>query len=296
MASFQKELIGMPNDFHNNSELSLETNQHINMEIDLLLEAVYRLSGFDFRQYNRSSISRRIYNRMRISNIPTVSRLLEKVIHEEGFLEQLLNDFSINVTEMFRNPSFFKAFRKEVIPYLRNYTEIRIWHAGCATGEEVYSMAILLQEEGLLEKSVIYATDMNEHVLEKARQGAFPIQKMQAYTKNYMLAGGIDAFSEYYSTDYQYAYFHPSLLKNIIFAQHNLVTDQSFNEFHVIMCRNVLIYFSPGLQSQVHRLFYDSLSPDGFLCLGDKETLRCEGINSKYKEIVGNERIYQKLY
>ncbi len=286
----------MPNDFHNNSELSLETNKHTNMEIDLLLEAVYRLSGFDFRQYNRSSISRRIYNRMRISNIPTVSRLLEKVIHEEGFLEQLLNDFSINVTEMFRNPSFFKAFRKEVIPCLRNYAEIRIWHAGCATGEEVYSMAILLQEEGLLEKSVIYATDMNEHVLEKARQGAFPIQKMQAYTKNYMLAGGIDAFSEYYSTDYQYAYFHPSLLKNIIFAQHNLVTDQSFNEFHVIMCRNVLIYFSPGLQSQVHRLFYDSLSLDGFLCLGDKETLRCEGINSKYKEIVGNERIYQKLY
>ncbi|MEQ6355621.1 protein-glutamate O-methyltransferase CheR [Lysinibacillus sp. M3] len=268
---------------------------HTDLEIDLLLEAIYRLSGFDFRQYNRSSISRRIYSRMGMSNIPTISRVLEKVIHEDGFLEQLLNDFSINVTEMFRNPSFFKAFREEVVPFLRDYPEIRIWHAGCSTGEEVYSMAILLQEEGLMDKAVIYATDMNEQVLEKAKKGVFPINKMQAYTKNYMLAGGIHAFSEYYKTDYQYAYFHPALLKNIIFAQHNLVTDQSFNEFHVIMCRNVLIYFSPELQNQVHHLFSESISDNGFLCLGDKETLRFEGVISKYKEIVGNEKIYQKI-
>lgn len=197
---------------------------------------------------------------------------------------------------MFRNPSFFKAFREKVIPILREYPEIRIWHAGCATGEEVYSMAILLQEEGLIERSIIYATDMNEQVLEKAKKGAFPIHKMQAYTKNYMLAGGAHAFSEYYQTDYQYAYFHPTLLKNIIFAQHNLVTDHSFNEFHVVLCRNVLIYFSPKLQSQVHHLFYESLSDKGFLCLGDKETLRFEEIISKYREIVGYERIYQKMY
>ncbi|TKI65181.1 protein-glutamate O-methyltransferase CheR [Lysinibacillus mangiferihumi] len=283
----------MDNQFQN-FELKQQMNKHADMEIELLLEAIYRLSGFDFRQYNRSSISRRIYNRMRVSNIPTISRVQEKAIHEESFLEQLLNDFSINVTEMFRNPSFFKAFRKEVVPYLRQYPEIRIWHAGCATGEEVYSMAILLQEEGLIDRSVIYATDMNEHVLEKAKKGAFSIKKMQAYTTNYMLAGGNHAFSEYYKTDYQYAYFHPELLKNIIFAQHNLVTDQSFNEFHVIVCRNVLIYFSPALQSQVHHLFYDSLSRDGFLCLGDKETLRCDGIISKYNETVAIEKIYQK--
>ncbi|MFJ7649738.1 CheR family methyltransferase [Lysinibacillus sp. NPDC097279] len=284
----------MDNQFQN-FELKQQMNKHANMEIELLLEAVYRLSGFDFRQYNQSSISRRIYNRMRVNNIPTISRVLEKVIHEEDFLEQLLNDFSINVTEMFRNPSFFKAFRKEVVPYLKQYPEIRIWHAGCATGEEVYSMAILLQEEGLIDRAVIYATDMNEHVLEKAKRGAFSIKKMQAYTTNYMLAGGSHAFSEYYKTDYQYAYFHPELLKNIIFAQHNLVTDQSFNEFHVIICRNVLIYFSPVLQSQVHHLFYESLSPNGFLCLGDKETLRCEAIISNYKETVAIEKIYQKL-
>lgn len=283
----------MDNQFQN-FELKQQMNKHADMEIELLLEAIYRLSGFDFRQYNRSSISRRIYNRMRVSNIPTISRVQEKAIHEESFLEQLLNDFSINVTEMFRNPSFFKAFRKEVVPYLRQYPEIRIWHAGCAAGEEVYSMAILLQEEGLIDRSVIYATDMNEHVLEKAKKGAFSIKKMQAYTTNYMLAGGNHAFSEYYKTDYQYAYFHPELLKNIIFAQHNLVTDQSFNEFHVIVCRNVLIYFSPALQSQVHHLFYDSLSRDGFLCLGDKETLRCDGIISKYNETVAIEKIYQK--
>ncbi|EAZ85299.1 protein-glutamate O-methyltransferase CheR [Lysinibacillus fusiformis] len=276
-------------------EQNIQLNKQTNLEIDLLLEAIYRLSGYDFRQYNRSSISRRIFNRMRINSIPTISRVQEKVIHEQEFLEQLLNDFSINVTEMFRNPSFFKAFREKVIPALREYQEIRIWHAGCATGEEVYSMAILLQEEGLIDKAVIYATDMNEQVLEKAKKGVFPIHKMQAYTKNYMLAGGSHAFSEYYKTDYQYAYFHPTLLKNIIFAQHNLVTDQSFNEFHVVLCRNVLIYFSPQLQSQVHHLFYESLSDKGFLCLGDKETLRFEEVISNYREVVGNERIYQKI-
>lgn len=279
----------------NYDEQRLEKNQHANLELDLLLEAIYRLSGYDFREYNRASISRRVYNRMKITNTPTISRLQEKVIHEEGYLTQLLNDFSINVTEMFRNPSFFKALRTEIIPMLRDYPEIRIWHAGCATGEEVFSMAILLEEEGLLDKASIYATDMNEGVLEKAKLGVFPIQRMQSYTKNYMLAGGSHAFSEYYKTDFQNAYFHPFLKKNIIFAQHNLVTDQSFNEFHLIMCRNVLIYFSPPLQNQVHRLFYDSLCSDGFLCLGDKETLRFEELISNYKEVVEGARIYQKV-
>ena len=278
-----------------NMELVGVNIQHEGLEIDFLLEAIYRLSGFDFRQYNRSSISRRIHNRMNINGIETITGLLEKVIHEENFLEQMLNDFSINVTEMFRNPSFFKTFRKEVVPILREYPEIRIWHAGCATGEEVYSMAILLEEEGLKDKTVIYATDMNEQVLEKASKGAFPIQKMQAYTKNYMLAGGNYAFSEYYKADHQYAYFHPSILENIIFAQHNLVTDQSFNEFHVIICRNVLIYFTSQLQEQVQHLFYDSLSPQGFLGLGDKETLRFSQVMGNYQEIEGNERIYQRV-
>lgn len=265
------------------------------MEIDLLLNAVFRLSGYDFRLYNRSSITRRIYNRMRMSNILTITQLTNLVIHDKSNLEKLLNDFSINVTEMFRNPSFFKAFRDEVIPRIKDYPEIRIWHAGCATGEEVFSMAILLEEEGLMEKSVIYATDMNEDVLKKAKNGVFAIHKMQAYTKNYLLAGGKEAFSKYYKTDQHFAYFHSNLLKNIIFAQHNLVTDQSFNEFHVIICRNVLIYFTPQLQNQVHQLFYESLIVGGFLGLGDKETLRFVDLVPKYSELNNNERIYQKI-
>ena len=279
-----------------NNDQEVENQDHADIEVDLLLEGIFRLSGFDFRQYNRSSITRRIYYRMKMDNIPTITRLLERVIHEEAFLEQLLNDFSINVTEMFRNPSFFRSFRAQIIPHLRKLEEIRIWHAGCATGEEVFSMAILLEEEGLKDKAVIYATDMNETVLEKASKGAFPLHKMQAYTKNYMLAGGTNAFSEYYKTDHQYAYFHSDLLKNIIFAQHNLVTDQSFNEFHVIICRNVLIYFNPMLQNQVHHLFYESLSKQGFLGLGDKETLSFVEVMPKYRELNGGERLYQKLY
>ena len=268
--------------------------EYTDLEIDLLLKAVFRLSGYDFRLYNRSSISRRIHNRMRISNLSTITELTNLIIHDQNFLHQLLNDFSINVTEMFRNPTFFKAFRDEVIPKLRDYPEIRIWHAGCATGEEVFSMAVLMEEEGLIEKTVIYATDMNEDVLEKAKNGVFPIHKMQAYTKNYQLAGGKESFSKYYKTDRQYAYFHNSLLENIIFAQHNLVTDQSFNEFHVIICRNVLIYFTQVLQNQVHHLFHESLVEGGYLGLGDKETLRFTEVMPSYKEVNSAERIYRK--
>ncbi|CAM4185309.1 chemotaxis protein CheR [Bacillus manliponensis] len=276
-------------------ELSLEENKNTNLEIELLLEAIFKLSGFDFRQYARTSISRRIYNRMKLSKTPTISRLLEKVIHEEGFLEQLLNDFSINVTEMFRNPSFFHSLRQHILPELKKHSEIRIWHAGCSTGEEVLSMAILLEEAGLRDKAIIYATDMNLDVLQQAKQGKLPLNKMQTYTKNYIQAGGTRAFSEYYTTDYRYAYFNQSLLKNIIFAQHNLVTDQSFNEFHLILCRNVLIYFTTPLQNQVHKLFYESLCETGFLGLGNKETLQFADVMPYYERFVSSEQIYQKI-
>ena len=279
-------------EFDSNRSLNTEFTD---LEVDLLLKAVFRLSGYDFRLYNRSSITRRIHNRMRISNLSTITQLTDMIIHDPSYLELILNDFSINVTEMFRNPSFFKAFRNEVIPKLRDYPEIRIWHAGCASGEEVFSMAILMEEEGLIDKTTIYATDMNEEVLEKAKNGVFPIHKMQAYTKNYQLAGGKESFSKYYKTDRQNAYFHNSLLKKIIFAQHNLVTDQSFNEFHIIICRNVLIYFTQLLQNQVHQLFYESLMSEGYLGLGDKETLRFTKIMPNYSEINSNERIYQKI-
>ncbi|MGE7983486.1 CheR family methyltransferase [Solibacillus sp. NPDC093137] len=266
------------------------------LEVRLLLEAVYTLSGYDFRKYNQQSILRRIEHRMRLNNFSSISQLTESVIYNKELLKVLLNDFSINVTEMFRDPSFFRAFREEIIPQLKQLDKIRIWHAGCATGEEVYSMAILLQEEGLLDRTMMYATDMNEDVLKKAAHGAFPLHKMQAYTKNYILAGGTESFSHYYKTDDSFATFQPYLSENIMFAQHNLATDKSFQEFDVIICRNVLIYFTPELQHEVHHLFYDSLARNGYLGLGDKETLQFTPLVSKYRTVNGTERIYQKRF
>jgi len=232
---------------------------------------------------------------MRAEQLPTITALLEKVLHEKGVLKRLLGDLSIQMTEMFRDPSFFAAFRSEIVPLLRDFPEIRIWHAGCATGEEVYSMAILMLEEGLAEKTRIYATDMNEKALIAAKKGAFPLKKMQQYTKNYLKAGGKKAFSEYYTTDHQFAYFHYSLNENLIFAQHNLVTDSSFNEFHVVLCRNVMIYFDQVLQKKVHALIYNSLANRGFIGLGSKETLLCLPKYMQYEEFNSNERIYRKV-
>jgi chemotaxis methyl-accepting protein methylase len=271
-----------------------EPNELEEIEIKLLLEGLYQLYGYDFRSYVRGSIGRRILNRMKAERLPTITALLEKVLHEPGVLERLLNDFSIRMTEMYRDPSFFAAFRKEVVPLLRELPEIRIWHAGCATGEEVYSMAILMQEEGLWEKTKIYATDMNEQALIAAQNGAFPLKKMQQYTKNYLKAGGKMAFSEYYTTDHQFAYFSPSLNENLIFAQHNLVSDSSFNEFQVILCRNVMIYFDNTLQQQVHGLFFDSLADGGFIGLGSKESILGMPKGMKYVEFNPSEKIYRK--
>lgn len=264
------------------------------IEINLLLEGLYQMYGYDFRGYVRASVHRRILNRMRAEGLPTITSLLEKVLHEPGVLERLLNDLSIRLTEMFRDPSFFAAFRKEVVPVLRNLPEIRIWHAGCATGEEVYSMAILMQEEGLAEKTKIYGTDMNEKAIEAAQRGAFPLKKMRQFTKNYLEAGGTKAFSEYYTTDHRYAYFHPVMSENLMFAQHNLVTDGSFNEFHVILCRNVLIYFDQNLQQHVHQLIFGSLAQGGFLGLGSKETILFVPDSLAYADFVPQEKIYQK--
>lgn len=273
--------------------LSIEERE--NIEIELLLQAVYSVSGFDFRKYMRSSIQRRVENRMRLEHIRRASGMIEKVLYEKGFVEKLLNDFSINVTEMFRDPDFFKAFRTNLVPLLKELPEIRIWHAGCSTGEEAFSMAIMLKEEGLYDKTKIYATDMNETVIEHAQKGILPLNRMQSYTKNYLQAGGKREFSEYYTTDYQNAYLDPNLLKNVVFFQHNLVTDGSFNEFHIIMCRNVMIYFTGELQTYVNQLFYDSLCKDGFLAVGSKESIRTSSFSEVYKDFDAREKIYRKL-
>jgi chemotaxis protein methyltransferase CheR len=264
------------------------------LEIELLLEAIFRHYGFDFRSYAFSSIRRRIWKRINAEELPNVTSLQERVLHDPQVMERLLLDLSINVTSMFRDPGFYRAFREKVVPLLRTYPFIRVWHAGCSTGEEVYSMAILLEEEGLLGKSRLYATDINEVVLQQARAGIFPLERMQEYTENYIKAGGKRAFSEYYVAKYDGALFNPSLTEHVVFSQHNLVTDRSFSEFNVILCRNVLIYFDRSLQAKVHRLFYDSLVNFGILGLGGKESLKFSQYEDCYEQI-SSEKIYRKV-
>jgi chemotaxis protein methyltransferase CheR len=265
------------------------------IEIELLLEGIFRHYGFDFRAYAYASIRRRLWKRIEEEGLASVSALQERVLHEPEMMEKLLLDLSINVTAMFRDPSFYVAFREHVVPMLRTYPFIRIWHAGCSTGEEVYSMAMLLREEGLYDRSRIYATDINEVVLKRAKAGIFPLERMQEYTDNYLRAGGKKSFSEYYTAKYGGALFDQSLTKNVVFSQHNLVTDRSFSEFNVILCRNVLIYFDKSLQSKVHTLFYASLAMFGVLVLGSKETPRFMAHEECYEQIAPPEKIFRKV-
>jgi chemotaxis protein methyltransferase CheR len=265
------------------------------LEIELLLEAVDRRYGFDFREYAPSSLKRRLWRRIRAEGLESVSGLQERVLHDPAVMEQLLLDLSINVTAMFRDPSFYVAFREKVVPMLRTHPFARIWVAGCSSGEEVYSLAILLGEEGLRDRARIYGTDINGAVLEQARAGVFPLDRMQDYTRNYIKAGGKRAFSEYYVAAYDGVQFQRSLVDNVVFAQHNLVSDRSFNEFHVIVCRNVLIYFDRPLQDRVHRLFYDSLATFGVLALGHKESIHFSRHESSYEELDALEKLYRKV-
>ncbi len=265
------------------------------IEVELLLEGIYRKYGFDFRAYAYSSLRRRLWKRIVESGLHTVTALQERVLHNPAAMEQLLLDLSINVTAMYRDPHFYVAFREKIIPMLRTYPFIRIWHAGCSTGEEVYSMAILLQEEGLYDRARIYATDINEVVLQRAKAGIFPLDRMKEYTDNYIKAGGKRSFSEYYTAKYDNAIFNESLTKNVVFSQHNLVTDRSFSEFNVILCRNVLIYFDKPLQSRVQSLFYDSLAMFGVLVLGSKESLKFSEYETCYEQVNPPEKIYRKV-
>lgn len=278
------------------NKLLIGTNEDLEkLQINLFLQGIYEWYGLDFRNYAYHSIRRRIWHRVHAEKTSHILELLEKVLHDPACMERLKEDFSINVTEMFRDPLFFLHFRKVIVPILRNYPEIRIWHAGCSTGEEVYSMAILLKEEGLYDRAKIYATDINPNVLRIAKSGEIPLSNMRKYTSNYFEAGGKRAFSEYYKVRDNKVQFHPSLSKNTVFAEHNLVTDSSFNEFQVILCRNVLIYFNKALQDKVHELFYESLSISGILGLGNKETISFTKRAENYREIEGKEKLYQKV-
>jgi chemotaxis protein methyltransferase CheR len=265
------------------------------IELALLLEGIFRKYGFDFREYAPASLRRRVWRRVYAEGLSTISALQGKLLHDPACMERLLLDLSINVTAMFRDPSFYSSFRSKVVPLLRTYPFTRIWVAGCSTGEEVYSLAILLREEGLYDRTRIYATDINESVLERARTGVFPLEKMRDYTQNYIKAGGTRAFSEYYLAKYDGAQFQRSLIENVVFAQHNLVSDGSFNEFNVIVCRNVMIYFDRILQDRVHRLFYESLMTFGVLGLGHKESVRFSPDAERFEELDPSEKLYRKV-
>lgn len=275
----------------------MKAAQKVNLEdieIDLLCEGVFRFYGFDFRQYARASLKRRIKNLIDLEGLGSISSLQDRVLNDSHVMERFLLNLSINVTSMFRDPNMYLAFREQVVPILKTYPSIRIWHAGCSTGEEVYSMAILLEEEGLADRTTIYATDINEVVIKKAKAGVFNLSVMQEYTNNYQRAGGKRSFSDYYTARYESAIISPDIRNKIMFSKHNLVTDGSFNEFNVIFCRNVMIYFNEQLQNRVHSLIHSSLCRFGMLVLGSKESTQFTSETHNYIDVDSRNKIYRR--
>ena len=266
------------------------------IEIRLVVEAIFEKYGYDFRNYSQAHIKRRILNRFNISGLKSISEMIHEVLYNPKFVDLILMDLSINVTEMFRDPSFYKALREEVIPLIQKQPFIKIWHAGCSSGEEVYSMAILLKEEGIYQKTQIYATDFNPVIIRQAKEGQYPLNRMKEFTMNYQKAGGKGSFSDYYSIHHDRAKLLDSLKKNIVFATHNLVTDSVFAEVKLIVCRNVLIYFNRQLQDKVIHLFIDTLPGGGILCLGSKENLQFSEHVAQFDPLIEKERIYIKKY
>jgi chemotaxis protein methyltransferase CheR len=264
-------------------------------DIGALLEAVYRHYRYDFRDYAYPSIGRRIWNSVRTERLRTIPELTRKLLDEPACMERFLKAVTVNVTAMFRDPDFYRTFRTQVVPQLRPLPLVRIWHAGCSTGQEVYSLAILLEEEGIYESCLIYATDVNLHALEGARGGIFPLARLREYTANYLAAGGRRPFSEYYTADDRHAIFRGALRRNVVFSRHDLAVDGPFHRFQVILCRNVLIYFNETLAGRIHRLFYESLQTSGFLGLGSRESLRLTPHEACYEEIESNQSLYRKV-
>ena len=261
----------------------------------MLLEAVYEHYGYDFRGYARSSLKRRVWRRVAEERLETITGLAERVLHDPAVLERMLIDLSISVTSMFRDPAFYLSLRTKVVPLLRTYPFIRVWNAGCATGEETFSLAILLKEEGLAERVRIYATDINDTVLHRAKDGEFGLDKMREYTEQYIQGGGKQAFSDYYKVYGEKVRFDPALVEQVVFAQHNLVSDAAFNEFHLIVCRNVMIYFDRELQEKVHALLHNSLIRRGVLALGQKESVRFTSYSEAYEDVDEHEKIYRRV-
>jgi chemotaxis protein methyltransferase CheR len=264
------------------------------IELDLLLEAVYRRCGYDFRNYARASIERRTRQFLSSSGFSSLSDMTGRVLRDEHLLSRFVQYLSVTVTEMFRDPFVFLAVREQITPLLRTWPHVKVWCAGCATGEEVYSLAIVLKEEGLYEKSIIYATDFNDASLDQARQGVYPADKIREATRNYQLSGGKSFFSHYYHAHYGAVALDGALKERITFANHNLVTDQVFGEIHLVFCRNVLIYFNRDLQERVLELFTASLVHGGILCLGTKEDLQFTSVARRYELVNRDAKFYKK--
>jgi chemotaxis protein methyltransferase CheR len=264
------------------------------VEIDMLLNGIRNRYGYDFSHYSRASLKRRLERVLAQTRLANFSELLERLVQDEQSFDEFLKIMSITVTEMFRDPDFYQAVRKHVVPVLKTYPFIKIWHAGCATGEEVYSMALLLHEEGFLDRARIYATDFNKHSLDTASQGVYSAKSMGASAAKYREAGGKGHFPDYYSAGYDLAKFKDFLKERITFSYHNLVTDGVFGEMNMICCRNVLIYFDKTLQDQVLSKFSESLRHGGFLCLGNRESLNFTAVQPLFSPTDKTQRIYQK--
>jgi len=263
-------------------------------EIKVLIDDLVRDYGYDFTSYARASLRRRINRLYSVDKFPSFAEFRYKLRSDQVYLTRFIEEITVNVTEMFRDPQFYKALRQDVIPSLGTNPFIRIWHAGCSTGEEIYSMAILLKEANLLHKTLLYGTDINPAVLETARSGIFSLSQMKEYSENYNASGGTADFSTYYTAHYDRAILDKSLSEKMVFSTHNLVSDSSFNEFHLVVCRNVLIYFDQNLQERVLRLFDASMGQLSYLALGSKETLKFSGLFSRYKQ-VSREKIWRKM-
>lgn len=264
-------------------------------DLHKLLESIRFVYGYDFTEYAEASVIRRIIHFMKGNKYDTVQELGNALLRDDTIFARFVQEFTVNVTEMFRDPSFYKSLRENVVRRLATYPFIKIWVAGCSTGEEVYSLAILLKEEGLLDRAVIYATDINQKVLQTAKEGIYPIDLMKSYTSNYQKSGGKKSFSDYYIAKFNSVLIDKSLRQNIVFSNHNLAVDTSFNEFQLILCRNVLIYFNQSLQNKVISLFYESLCPFGLLALGSKESLLFSDKKKHFDDVDKREKIFIKV-
>ena len=266
----------------------------MDLELRLLLEAIYTRFHYDFRHYSAASLERRVARALSALGCPNTSALQERVLHDPTAFSKLLQYLTVQVSDMFRDPSYFRAFRKQLVPFLKTYPSLKLWVAGCATGEEAYSFAIVLAEEGLLERTIIYATDINPSGLRQAEEGVYALERIGLFTENHRLSGAPGSLSDYYTARYNAAVFDRVLRQRIVFSDHSLATDTVFAEVQLISCRNVLIYFDPPLQNRAVGLFRDALCRKGFLGLGSKESLRFSEFRPDFEDFVAEERWYQK--